>query len=721
MAFIPLYQLFTTKADRLAVYKWIKYGTKSKKQYDLLNDLAQVVKDDPDYTEEVTEVQGDGSSDKSAELAKQSGIDLLTIKQFIFCDLRASSTSASATNAEPFMCKTVEEIDALGKKTFGALWGSENSKAEKTYLVDYKNSDLVRVMGEYKLPGIVSPLVYEEMFGTITDYAGFGICTMFACLATGHSLCNDIKTFDLKGYLNNSPDRVKDEDTEKRLEEGFYFNLLYYRAQKSLGESLRTTMSQISEMMRMIPWHILKNATPDLWDAYRNVLLCCTHYFWETLVSGMPDDAKMSKFIVDEVWFRYLQNDWKHLVITDECKPAEDYYGKGWLCVVADMDMYAEIVEASGKKPFEYVPIYFAYDSYDRLYDIEDLPWGFDRIKNLDVLSYTSALYRAMWKWEKGHWGSMEFVSKNASFKRKPKMLITNSCLVSVLIKCGAELYFAFRDENSDCDPLVLYVDSEKDKKFVEKCAESVGVDLNGNKNSVVLVKAKAKPEFNELDSSLDTISSKELLSEAVRCYIFLLMMSSSDKYNCQCHTVDDGLHYSWGDIESAGYSCFIDKCKIYTNESKPTGKTVFFAKDKMPYTMYARDTFEIPRVLVPCDCLAFNLSERKREFYNRDCSLTSDVSAVVFPFTKAVAFTRVTTRVTYYNGGSETEEESGDCRVLPLPFLVKEGIGEVMRWSEIPELIPEWFEAWSVVDALSQTTLMEYASEICGVDLRRI
>ena len=618
------------------------------------------------------------------------------------------------------MCTTVEEIDALGKKIFGSLWEDENAKSETIYTVEFDNTAFCDLLTEMKLKGIASPLVYMDMFGSISNYAGFGICTMVACVATGYHLSRDIKRWsNLRGYLNNDPNRYVDEEFEKMLEQVFFFNLLYCRVNRGMGCAENDfPRRRPSTLIRpVVPNYVVKYATPELWETYRSALLecgkCCEGW---PLITGTEDEKEADKFFVDEIWFRYLRNDWTHLVTSSELFSKEDYDGEFTrMYVVADMDEYYKAMRGEENSAFQ-CPVFFATDSFDRNYDIDDLPKSFDKIKNFRVLSYTGGLYRTIWDWDRVDYNYV-VKEKHKDFEHKPKMLITSSCLVSTLIRAGAELYFAFRSEEHSGEPLVLYVDNETDKEFVEGCAKSVGVTLGDGKNSVVMLEdaVEVRQEIDELDASLDTLTKRELFEETYRCYLLLLMTTSGDKYNLTEYKDYRGeISYSWRDVEN-GWHDYLGKRALFTNDKNLADRRVFYTRDGNDFT---RNVVDIGRLLVPCEAVAYGIKDGKKELFSSEHLLNNDVYAVVFPFA-SVIYASVTWERTGYSGQKYEDVENNCSLTTPLPLIVKNGLCKYVRWSEIPALIPALADAWSVIDALPYATLCEYISVKYKMDMK--
>lgn len=726
MEFAPLYKLFTTKVDRMAVYKLIMLGTRRKggdfmSRVDKIDESGYGAKD-----ETVSTPQTNNQPDKTLELAKQTGIDALVIKQYTFCDLMTKTQNPSALTAEPFMCTTVEEIDALGKKIFGYLWEDENAKSETTYTVEFDNKTFCDLLTEMNLKGIASPLVYMDMFGSISNYAGFGICTMVACVATGFHLSRDIKRgFNLRGYLNNDSDRYVDKEFEKQLEQVFFFNLLYCRVNRGMGcagnDFPRRSPSTL--IRPSVPNYVVKYATPELWETYRSALLecdkCCEGW---PLITGIEDVKEADRFFVDEIWFRYLRNDWTHLVTSSELFSKEDYDGDlTRMYVVADMDEYYKAMRGEENSAFQN-PVSFAADSFDRIYDIDDLPKSFDRVKNFRVLSYTGGLCRTIWDWGLSYFDRVSgyrYVvnGKHKNFEHKPKMLITSSCLVSTLIRAGVELYFAFRSEEYCGEPLVLYVDNEKDKEFVEECAKSVGVTLGDGKNSVVMLEdaVEVRQEIDELDASLDTLTKRELFEETYRCYLLMLMTTSGDKYSLTERKGYRGeVYYSWRNVENDSYD-YLGKRALFTNDKNLADRRAFYTSDGNDFT---RNVVDIGRLLVSCEAVAYGIKDGKKELFSSKHLLNNDVYAVVFPFA-SVIYASVTSERTGYSGQKYEVVDNNCSLITPLPFIVKNGLCKYVRWSEIPALVPALADAWSVIDALPYATLCEYISVKYKMDMK--
>lgn len=742
MEFAPLYQLFTTKEDRLAIYKALKYGQKPKKVKELFEKVANETGPYTyDSTEAVKEISSNKTKDKSAELAKSAGVDLLTIKQLIFCDLMANSTTKIPADAEPFMCTTVKEIDALGKRVFGLKWENENAKGGKTYTVEYKDAVVKKALENEKLSEISAPLVYPEMFGVLPSLKGLGICTFLACLSVGAKLKDELKGFDLKGYLNNDPDRIVSEGIEKMIEMGFFFALYYYRSYKAIGRPFRTEDIEPKTQWLVIHenscgtvLHPIMHGNDELWDAYRCVLLDTYDYSfewsWRHHSAFCKGSREFRELLVDGILIPYLKNEWKHFVTSAPVMYTDDDKNISRLVVAADMDKYAESeLDGTGREhPCERkLPAYVIEDTSAVLGDIENLSIAFDVQKNIGALIYTSVLYRFLWDWDfiEYHY-NMTFRSKHREWKNPPKMLITNSCYVSVLRREGAELYFAFRAEDAEGESLELFVDNEADKRFVEECAESVGVTLNRGKNSLIFVEQGAR-NFEALDPSLDELSTNALVDEVTRYYLLSYMLSGSDIYyrGDMCDYAED--------TEDSYYSpssyYFDESCGHYLSNTT-TITTRKYDKDELCEVLFTKDGSSCKRNIINLISLlgsegyidqevltdsffAFDLENRSKVMFGGRNVVNNTTHAVIFPCAELIG-------IKYTHAGRyDTAEAYTYALNSPIPLLTKDGLCEYVRWEELPELIPEWSAEWSVVNGIPRRALREYLSAVNFFDLR--
>lgn len=741
MEILPLYRLFTTKEDRLAVYKVLKYSQRPNKSYDLFTAVARrVYSSDYIDTEKVTVNQADVSTDVSKILAKNAGVDLLTMKQMIFCYLMAEAPNTVPEDAEPFMCKTVEEIDALGKRVFGAKWVAHNTSSESTYSVEYTDERLTERLDTYdKMPTISAPLIYKEMFGALKDYKGFGIYTFLALLAVGRSMADEIRDFDLKGYLNNEYRRQTNKDIEELIEQKFFAYLLLYRAYMScrLGEVSESVEEESfvkhraeSSCGASAPiMHLALYGTLELWDAYRTALLEGRDGNGHQLVCSGSDEFR--KFIIDDVWLKYLRDNWGHIVTSAPVMEKTKYDGISRLLVVADMDTFRETTALRDGRvvpSYRTLPAYMVADNMHLISDIDNLPADLDIVKDLGVICYTSALYRFLWDWggAGGFKAGYDVSGKHRECVEAPRMLITNSCYISVLRRAGAKLYFAFRADNAEGEPLVLYVDNEEDKSFVEDCAKSVNADLEGGKNSVVLL-TKPANSFTPLDHSLDTLSPWELVEETGRYYLLLLMTANSENTAIQRRYAD------WEPDP-----VYVDETNTYqkTIIGEGNGRSIYLRKDykedEVRDTVFARSEDGCKRGVVnffslfapygyidteyaESACIAFDLKNRCKVVFGGENTIKSDVNAIFFPSARVVSIKYKS------NKNYSSNEQYAWLRDTPLALLVKDGYCEYVRWQELPALIPEWLEAWETVNAIPTRLLREYLSTMFRVDLREV
>lgn len=693
MAFAPLYQLFTTKEDRLAVYKAIQLGLKPKKSKEVFEKLRSIYSgDDYDGTEILTAENTANAKDKAEELAKKIGVDLLTVKQFIFCDLMAEAMDGVMTDAQPFLCTSVDEIDALGKKVFGARWEYETSKKDATYSVKYGCSALEPILKESKLTNIVHPFVYTEMFGTMDDYSNYGFCTLMACMFTASCLKWDITNYwsltDLKDYLNNKPDRCVKSSVEELLERGFFYNLLCFRARKFSGMTLNCEYAFCNYLPGpTLPDYVLKNGNDELWNAYRSALIDCLKFVGESnsdwvesdIRNPYSGDARELAFFIDDIWFRYLRKDYKHLLTSMPMKVEHRsaYQNESYYMVVVDREDwpykesngYSKLIGLSDEKTRYHSPLSLVTDDIALLHDIKELPWNLDRTSMIKELSYTGYLYRALWDWDfDSRYGCK---SDHKEFENSPKMLVTSSCFVSPLRRGGAELYFAFRTEDSEAEPLVLYVDNEEDKQFIEECASTVGA-VFGDKNRIVMMSldsAPALPRFTELDDNLDALTKQELFEESLRATFMLLMLST---------------HSAFTYTSGSAWGCY----NLYTGEPHSEN-------DKIPNTAlftvqkggtFIRNTMALQSLLAVVgtyrtygELFALDLTINDSVYLQSLSECAEGSTYLAFPRTDVV--------VDAVGGYGNTKQT---CSVN-LPVLVKNGCCKYVRWEEIPNLVPEW------------------------------
>lgn len=760
MAFAPLHQLFTTKEDRVAVYKALQVGMKPRKSKDLFRSLTNAYVGEKrsnsngyylqyeEYlgSEMLTKEASANSKDKAEELAKKTGVDLLTIKQFMFCDLMAEAKENASDGAQPFLCSTVEEIDSLGRKTFGALWECEASKKDDTYCVEYTKKEINDLLEKAKIPNIKRPFVYQETFGTMPDYSDYGLCTLIACIYTGACIKDafdeDEWGFeDLKDYLNNKPDRKVSAGMESVLEQGFFFNLFAFRAQRFMKLRIASGF-----MFRnfipgpVLPEYVFRYENDEMWGAYRNALLGCYDYLaaqrtpFAEAYSIDADDVPIvgsreeKAFFVDEIWFRYLHKDYAHLLtkIPMISKNKPEYYGDTYvdhrLIVVADAsgwpykDSRGYIYGAFGREwsqaKQDYVDIRFGNelarkyhspacyvrDNEEFLYDVSELPWDLNREEMLGVLSYTGYLYRVLWDWDAERGGTCHSEHKDFG-DVAPKMLITNSCLISPLRRGGAELYFAFRAEDSVAEPLVLYVENEEDKAFVEECAKSVGASLCNGKNSIVMLNESSAgklPVFTELDATLDTMTKEELFEELIRV-TFLMLPNAKESV----------LMSSARNFRPISQTLVYTKTEHSEKDNLPN-KALFSLSDSDSVTrntMLLRDMFADSYTLRTGEVQAYNLTTKAFEEIRSFSDCSEQNSYVVFHCAYAL-----------------TTFDGGRCResLVTMPLLVKGGFCKYVRWEELVNLVPELSEDWSYIDSMSMLMLRTYATASLDVDIRR-
>ena len=744
MEILPLYKLFTTKEDRLGAYKLLQMGQRPDitgklvdnllKESIVMNDYQKTLQYDVDATELEKEI---GGSDKAKELAKTSGIDVLTIKQYMFCDLMSQSENANKNDGsyQPFACTTVEEIDELGRSAFGNLWNSAGADSKKIYVLKRNDNDeYKRLLLEENLPELplTHPYVYLEMYGNYfgeEDVPGFSVCTIMALLVLGREYRGklDGRMAYLKDYLNNKPDRTVDNVLEQKLEQGFFYNLMNIRA--LMIETIETKWDEYeyekllfafygAEKKVMIPGpqvpHFVckygGNGDEQLWDAYRTALLDCGDYL-NSHAQGpiLQGDRAECEFFVNEIWFRYLHKDYANLVTSINFSEKDKYSGWNRLMIV-DVDLdnwYVKFKKDAfnkGSYAHKYrIPVFtVSSGEYARcIFDFTDLPATFDKRDNEEVIGYTAWLCRLMWEWDEGesmYAVSDVFVGEQRAMKYAPKVLVTSSCLVSHLRRAGLELYFAFRGDDYTGEPLELYVDNEEDKTFIEECAKSVGASLTNKKNVIKMLERDTVPEFVGLDDSLDFMTKEEVVEEMLRTSLLVLTL---DTYSTMMK------HYKKDSDETEKA---LNIALAFTQNEAIDPKTGEIVDEYSDALLYTPDGKTFRRKILDLNRIGFNTSNKvDTVVYNMDAEcfgtrwfrdIADDDKGE-----RLLAFPSIEVAI---NGAKYPYNKHS---VVNVPVFVNGIYGRYVRWNEIPKLVPELQEKWEVVDAIPTTTLRKYVT----------
>lgn len=740
MEILPLHKLFTTKEDRLGAFKLIQYGSQYASDK-FLEDLSRASVEGGDVSmqllrdSEATEVESESKGeDKAQKLAEDSGIDLLTIKQYLFCDLMSRSGNEKINDGryQPFACATVEEVDSLGKQAFGSQWEAETSGATKTYVLkrngckEYRDFLTKRKLAEVPLP---HPYVYPEMDGTYYggDTPGFSICTVYALLVVGSRLSKVLKgrMQYLKDYLNNKADRVVDEHIDKLLEQAFFCHIFVCKAEM-LGTNLHDTGYLGMNGAYAGLWHRLFPGSYDLpkfvlryggaggeqlWDAYRTALLDCGYYTVHCRSGRTPcleGTREEQEFFVDNVWFRLLKKNFTNVITSVSFR--RKLTNRTTLMLIADVDLSLwDSMGGYGFMQTEDGAVSICYldteECVNVQYDIVDLPDDFDKKANSEVLIYTACVCRLLWEWgntqNKFSTVFEKFVSEQRPISYTPKVLITNSCLVSHIRRAGFETYFAFRSDDAEGEPLVLYVDTEEDKQFVEECAKSVGASLTNGKNELVLLSRGAELDFNELKSDIDCVSKSALLEELFRASLLLFMLGT-DSSLMHLRGV-----YSW------------HRGTIYTDKEfidPVTGEVLNNRSEALLYTWdgktFMRKALDLHRVLeyhkdtiLPLGSVfACDLRDRAVRDIFVDEVVLDEVDAYYLAFPRADALLNAL--------------ENNKTYPLNLPVLIKGSHCKVVRWDEILQLVPEFEDSWSYIDTIPMATLRKYISAVFAMQL---
>lgn len=741
MEILPLHKLFTTKEDRFGAYKLLQMGQRTEITSTLVNRLLKASIVDEDYQKmlqydiDATELEKEiGGSDKAKELAKTSGIDVLTIKQYMFCDLMSQGENANKNDGsyQPFACTTVEEIDELGRSAFGNLWDSVGVDSKKVYVLKRNdNAEYKRLLLGENLPELplLHPYVYLEMFGNYfgeESVPGFSVCTILALLVLGREYRGNLegRMAYLKDYLNNKPDRNVDSGLEQKLEQGFFFHLMNIRA--LMVEMIETgwTDYDYDKLLTaffggdnrvmipgpQVPDFVCKyggEGGEQIWDAYRTALLDCGDFLNSRALGLFYCDRAESEFFVNEIWFRYLQKDYANLITSVEFSEKTGKDIVGWnRTVVIDVDLDDWFWRRSPKKCR--IPVFTvkSRDYRNCIFDFTDLPATFDKRDNREVIGYTALLCRLLWEWTEDasrYESEDKFISEQRPMKYAPKVLVTSSCLVSHLRRAGMELYFAFRSDDYTGEPLELYVDNEEDKTFIEECAKSVGASLTNKKNAIKMLERDVIPEFVGLDNSLDFMTKEEMIEEMFRTSLLVLTLNTysamievdgeDDKALniALAFTQNEGIDPTTGEVLDE-YSDAL----LYTHDGKTFRRRVldlnrvgFCTSNNVNTVVYDMEA----------GCFGLRWFRDIVEDEKSECLL---------------AFPSLTVAIN--DAGFTYDRRS----VVNVPIFVNGIYGRYVRWSELPKLVPELQEKWEAVDAIPTTTLRKYATARYELNLMR-
>lgn len=773
MAILPLHKLFTTKEDRLAVFRAIRFGGKKKSVPVFINAFARTYDPVPkdasttnfNYNEKIKTTSAT-YTDKMAELSKKSGVNLLTLKQMYFFNL-IPKVQGVDLDAKPFACTTVEEIDTLGKRVFGSLWCCENG-GDAGLEIDYSDcTGTNKLLEERKLLNIAHPYVYPEQLPPQGNFSNLGACTLLACLACGSVLCDDLQGFDLKAYLN---DKLEDEYSWHKplmvkLERLFYLTLFVTRV--GAMETNRYITSDLLDKKRLdtilcsswFPAYIKKW---NYWDIYEQALLIAsdlrppyadtngkTQYCYvpwsdnSTLVG--TDEEKI--FFIREIWYRYLQNNWTNMITSFpfKYKTEPTYWNRNGeqhkLYVFADMDYYPDFADedmeregieeedrASRKRSFYryIIPLDDIRDDSDEVEGVPDFPAGNKKEKYTDALIYTSNLLQYTYKRER-----RVSNTERIRCKRSPKVLITNSCYITPLREFGMEIYIAFRPDDAE-EPMDFLITCEEDRKIIKACAKQAGASLSNGKNNIIMLKAKPYPAFDELTAE-NTLTKDEFLMETLRASFLTLMLSSSSAL------LSTPVYAGIGNLGWDSSTCLHKKPYNRSNEFEGLFSSV--TKDGEGCALFHATPDSLKREMLDIEKVALYWKRYKtdeegnKRFHSDSDDCIRDESPALAYNLRTEAHTKMFLECGYPENGEyclafpivralfykmNMDDSHGFVLGANLPILYKDGYCMYVRWEEIPQLLPEIAEQWEYVDSMSEALIKVYLSAAYLVDFRR-
>ena len=697
----PLHELFTTKEDRLAVYKLLKLGYMPKKSGSVFHDLVSAC----EGKEIAPTVASVATKDKMVELSEKSGVSLLSLKQALFCSLLNTTQIKMAKEPTPFLCKTVEEIDKLGKETFGSLWGSKSGA--QIYSVAYAGtSDALTtykaIFEKCKLKHIGHPFVYPESLPVnCADAGAYAVCTDLACIKTGRNVSGDwqsYETFPLKDYLNGKPlEGEYNKERAEKLERFFYANLVFLRSVSPIncyihiGDDHGNIQYEFAEMLRDEPKSYVQTA--ECWDAYKRAF---THFAlnydgsrrrYSRSCKGYNDDDSSTPlelkehrldFTLENCVAPFLKGEWRD-VLTDvtlfgESKDEIYLRGRGNAKPTYRLYIYERVGEDRQDK--SEIPVYWLedYNSYHCQAEfVQDIPEGVSREELKDVLYYTGVLIEEMY-------------GSNPYKKFPTRILVTSPCYVSALTRAGAELYFAFKTKDAEGSPLVLYVDNEEDAKLVEEHAAAVGASLKNGKNKLVLLKRAEVPDFPEAMRAVgDVFANDAYIVETLRATLLARMFTDNTPLSGSEGYV---LMYFARRKDAETTPCLLE-----VESDNKNRRLVVSAAQLHNLSGDSR-----------CSIVATRLGAADADIES-DCDrsrMLKDELFCLYP-AKCLSYS--------VEGNSRSYGFSG-C----LPLVTRGGYCRLARWEEIPELAPNMREAWEYVNSLSMRAVQRIASAAFGM-----
>jgi hypothetical protein len=228
-------------------------------------------------------------------------------------------------------------------------------------------------------------------------------------------------------------------------------------------------------------------------------------------------------------------------------------------------------------------------------------------------------------------------------------------------------------------------VDNDGDAELVRREAESVGAEINGTDNAIVMLTPQKKPEILEELFCEDELTRDDLATELVK--VFLL------------------INLAFGNVSSSSYNSGGIRYFLEKTDSECGGRCLF--------KTVGTDDISLTRCVVPTETLAIS-----GRYATDTISLTADASKLI---TYSLA-----TRERITEGGVSSDNDcimfvknafSNGSVEMYLPVVIKDGYCMYVRWREIPALLPSLKEIWEQVESMPVLRAWSIAGMLLGYD----